>query len=192
MLRAALDLQMEAVTYHLNGPPLEKSPSSLASMFHPGPYGIYETKDGYVALSMSPLPVLQEALQLPELAPLATDRFNYPARERIARVLEPVMRTRTTAAWVDFLVPRGVWAAPVLDYDGVFSDPAVKEADVTEEVNHPSAGPVRLLRFPLEFSGGRAAVRRLPPMSGEHTGEILRELGYTEAETDRLRRENVV
>ncbi len=192
MIRAALDLQMEAVTYHLNGGQMEKSPTSLASTFHPGPYGIYETKDGYVALSMSPLPVLQDALQLPELAPFATERYNHQAREHIARVLEPIMRTRTAAEWVDYLVPRGVWVAPVLDYEGVFSEPAVQEADVTEEVDHPAAGRVRLLRFPLGFSGGQPAVRRPPPASGEHTPEILRELGYTEADADRLRRDNVV
>lgn len=192
MVRAALDLQLEVVTYHLNGARMEKSPTSLASMIHPGPYGIYETKDGYLALSMSPLPVLQEALGLPELVPLATHRFNHPAREDVARILEPVMRTRTTAEWVDFLLPRGVWAAPVLEYDQVFADPAVREAGVVQEVEHPAAGRVRLLKFPLEFSTGRGEVRRLPPMPGEHTEEILRELGYDEAGVRRLREQGVV
>jgi crotonobetainyl-CoA:carnitine CoA-transferase CaiB-like acyl-CoA transferase len=192
MLRAALDLQLEVVGYHLNGARMRKSPTSLASMIHPGPYGIYETKDGYLALSMSPLPVLQEALQLPELAPLATERFNHPAREEVSRILEPVIRTRSTAEWVEYLVPRGIWAAPVLDYDQVFADPAVRDSDVVEEVEHPTAGRIRLLRFPVEFSSGRAEVRRPPPMPGEHTEEILRELGYAEAEVQRLREEGAV
>lgn len=192
MLRAALDLQLEVLTYHLNGARMQRSPTSLASMIHPGPYGIYETKDGYLALSMSPLPVLQEALQLPELQPLATERYNHPAREQIARILEPVIRTRTTAEWVEYLVPRGIWAAPVLDYDGVFADPAVRDAGVVEEVDHPAAGRVRLLRFPLEFSSGRAEVRRLPPMPGEQTEEILRQMGYDEADVRRLQDQGVV
>jgi crotonobetainyl-CoA:carnitine CoA-transferase CaiB-like acyl-CoA transferase len=147
MLRAALDLQLEVLSYYLNGAKLEKSPTSLASMVHPGPYGIYETKDGWMALSMSHLSALQEVLQIPELAPLTTERFNHPAREQVARILEPVMRSRTTDEWLACLVPKGIWAAPVRDYDGLFADPATQEAEVTEEVEHPEAGRVRLLRF---------------------------------------------
>jgi len=192
MLRAALDLQLEVLAYYLNGAKLEKSETSLASMIHPGPYGMYETKDGWMALSMSPLPVLQEALQIPELAPLATERFNHPERERVARIIEPVMRTRTTEEWVQFLVPKGIWAAPVRDYDEVFADPAVQEANITEEFEHPEAGHIRMLGFPLEFSSGQAGVRRVPPTCGQHSREILGELGYTESELDTFAREKVI
>ena len=192
MLRAALDLQLEILTYFLNGARMEKSPTSLASMFHPGPYGVYATKDGHLVLSMSPLPVLQEALGLPELAPHAKVAYNFDAREEIARILEPVMRTRTTAEWVEYLVPRGVWAAPVLSHAETFADPAVRAADAVEEIHHPVAGPLRLLRFPIEFSTGRATVRRPPPMAGEHSGEVLGELGYGDADIRRLREQGVV
>jgi crotonobetainyl-CoA:carnitine CoA-transferase CaiB-like acyl-CoA transferase len=65
-------------------------------------------------------------------------------------------------------------------------------ADVTEEVEHPVAGRVRLLRFPLEFSSGRAGIRRLPPASGEHTDEILQELGYAPEERTRFQKMKVV
>ncbi|MBI2468405.1 MAG: CoA transferase [Candidatus Rokubacteria bacterium] len=192
MLRAALDLQLEIISYFLNGARMEKSPTSLASMFHPGPYGVYETKDGHVVLSMSPLPVLQQALELPDLAPHATVPYNFPAREEIAGIVARVMRTRTTAEWVEYLVPRGVWVAPVLTFPETFADPAVQAADAVGEVEHPVAGRVRFLRFPLEFSSGRATVRRPPPMPGEQTGEILRELGYADADIRRLREEGAV
>lgn len=191
MLRAALDLQLEIITYYLNGARMQKSPTSLASMFHPGPYGIYETKDGYLALSMTPLPVLREALELPELAWCGTAPYTFAAREEIARALEPVLKTRTTAEWLEFLVPRGVWAAPVLTPAETFSDPAIQAGDVVEEIDHPVAGRVRVLRFPLEFSTGRAAVRRPPPMPGEHAEEILQELGYSDLDIKRLGEQGV-
>jgi crotonobetainyl-CoA:carnitine CoA-transferase CaiB-like acyl-CoA transferase len=192
MLRAALDLQLEVLTYYLNGGRMRKSATSLASMVHPGPYGVYQTKDSYLVLSSSPLPSLQAALQLPELDPIAKERYNFRHREQVAQILEPVIRKRTTAEWLEYLIPRGVWAAPVLTYDELFAHPVAQSADVTEEVDHPVAGHVRLLRFPLEFSSGRAGVRRLPPASGEHTDEILHELGYTQEERAHFRHGKVV
>jgi crotonobetainyl-CoA:carnitine CoA-transferase CaiB-like acyl-CoA transferase len=192
MLRAALDLQLEIVTYVLNGAQLVKSPTSLASMFHPGPYGCYETRDGWLVLSMSPLKLLQQALDLPALAPYTTVPYNYPAREEIARILEPAMRTRTTAEWIDLLVPLGVWVAPVRTPAEALADPAVRAADAVETVDHPVAGPVRLLRFPLEISSGRATVSRPAPMPGQHAEEILRDLGYPDAEVRRLREQRII
>ena len=68
-----------------------------------------------------------------------------------------------------------------------FADPAVRVADAVEEIQHPVAGPVKLLRFPLELSTGRAEVRRPPPMPGQHTEELLKECGYSEGDIRRLR-----
>jgi crotonobetainyl-CoA:carnitine CoA-transferase CaiB-like acyl-CoA transferase len=192
MLRAALDLQLEIASYFLNGAELVKSATPLASMFHPPPYGVYETKDSYLVLSMSPLSLLREALELPELAPYGQVPWNFEAREEVARLIEPVLRRRTTDEWLALLIPKGVWAAPVFTYAETFADPAVQAADVVQETTHPVAGPVRLLRFPIEFSTGRAAVRRPPPMPGQHTDEVLGELGYGDADIRRLRADRVV
>lgn len=192
MLRAALDLQLEIATYVLNGARLEKSPTPLATTFHPPPYGVYETSDGYLALSMSPLAALRDALDLPALEPYTAVRWPFEAREAVARLLEPVIRTRTTAEWVAHLVPRGIWAAAVVTLAETFADPAVQAAEPVEEIDHPVAGRVRLLRFPLELSSGRATIRRPPPMPGEHTEEILRQCGYADDAIRRLRDASVV
>src|SRR5437660_2007119 len=76
----------------------------------------------------------------------------------------------------------GGWAAPILTHAEAFADPGFRAADAVEEITHPVAGPVRLLRFPLEFSTGRATVRRAPPSPGEHADKILGELGYARDE----------
>ena len=118
--------------------------------------------------------------------------WNFEARETVARLIEPVTRERTTAEWLELLVPQGIWAAAVNSYDETFADPAVQAADAVEEIQHPVAGPVKLLRFPLELSTGRAEVRRPPPMPGQHSDEILRESGYSEEEIRRLRAAGVL
>jgi crotonobetainyl-CoA:carnitine CoA-transferase CaiB-like acyl-CoA transferase len=192
MLRAALDLQIESASYFLNGARLERSATPLASTFHPAPYGVYATKDGWVALSISPFPALAAALGLPDLEKHAGTTRNFAVREEIARTLEPVMKTRTTAAWVDFLGTRGVWAAPILAYDETFADPAVRASDAVEETTHPVAGRHRFLRFPLELSSGRATLTRQPPMAGQHSDEILKESGYSAEEIAGLRTGGVI
>jgi len=191
MLRAALDLQIEAATYAMNGARLTKTDTPLASTFHPPPYGVYATKDGYVVLSMSPLAQLADALPLPALNEHASG-WSFERRELVARLVEPVMRTRTTAEWIERLVPLGVWVARVNTLDEALADPILAAAEAFEDVEHPVAGRVRLLRLPVEFSSGRAGVRRLPPDCGQHTDEVLREAGYGAADIARLRADAVV
>jgi len=118
--------------------------------------------------------------------------WNFEAREEIARLLEPVIKQRDTAEWLERLIPQGIWAAPINSHAETFADPAVRAADAVEEIRHPVAGPVKLLRFPVELSSGRAGVRRQPPMAGQHTEEILGEHGFSEAEIKRLREAGAV
>jgi crotonobetainyl-CoA:carnitine CoA-transferase CaiB-like acyl-CoA transferase len=196
MLRAALNLQAEPVHYHLNGARLDKPTSPLAGTFHPAPYGTYATADGHVVLSLAPMALLAEGLEVPALAAFAPaaggEPWPFAEREAIARLIDPAMRRRTTAAWLERLVPMGVWIAPVQTYDETFADAATGAADAVEEIEHPVAGPVKLLRFPVAMSCGRAATRRPPPGPGEHTHEILAALGYPADAIARLRAEGVV
>jgi crotonobetainyl-CoA:carnitine CoA-transferase CaiB-like acyl-CoA transferase len=74
----------------------------------------------------------------------------------------------------------------------VFADPVVRHLGLIAEVDHPTAGRVRAPGIPVRLSGTPASVRRHPPELGEHTDEVLRDLGYAKEEIAALRRDGAV
>jgi crotonobetainyl-CoA:carnitine CoA-transferase CaiB-like acyl-CoA transferase len=188
MVQAALDLQLEPVTYYLNGAPLARPSHTIADTFHAAPYGVYQTADGYLALSMTPVSALSEALGgVPALTPFEAPALATSKREEIAEILIPILRSRTTGEWIAALRDRGIWCAPVNDYDQVFAEPAVRYLDPVLEIDHPEAGRIRLLKHPVRYGAGEPVVNHLPPGIGEHTEEVLQEAGYSPADIEHLR-----
>jgi crotonobetainyl-CoA:carnitine CoA-transferase CaiB-like acyl-CoA transferase len=106
-------------------------------------------------------------------------------RDELDADLARVLRTRTTAEWVARLADH-VPCGPVLAVDEVFADPQVQHLHLTTRVSHPSRGEVDVLRPPLTFSDTPATVRAGVPADGEHTREVLAELGYDDDEIDDL------
>lgn len=193
MLESAFDLQLEPIVYYLNGGIVQRPREALGSTFHPAPYGVYETQDSYLALSLSPIKAIREALGgVPELEPYQDPKLAMKEREEIRRILDPFFRTRTTQEWVDLLRAHDVWCAPVNDYEQVFNEPAVRHLDPILEIDHPQAGRVQLVKHPVRYSAGEPELRRIPPAAGENAEEILKELGYSVEEIDRLRSEKVI
>src|SRR3989442_14756245 len=100
-----------------------------------------------VRLSMSPLAQLAEALELPALRDLAKPGWNFESREAVARLGEPLIRTRPTAAGVERPVPAGVWGAAGNESPETVADPALQAPPALEEVSPPVAGPGKPPRF---------------------------------------------
>ena len=193
MIQAALDLQLEPVTYYLNGAELARPQHTIASTFHSAPYGVYETADGYLVLSMTPVKTLSEALGgVSALEPYESPDLAMPKREEIAEILMPILRAQSTAQWITALREKGVWCAPVNEYDQVFAEPAIQYLDSVLELDHPEAGHVRLLKHPVRYGVGEPVLRHLPPGIGEHTVEVLKDAGYSAAEIEQLREAGAV
>ena len=81
---------------------------------------------------------------------------------------------------------------PIYTLAEVFRDPAAKHLELMREVDHPTAGKVKVTGFPLRMSGTAPSIRRHPPALGEHNDEVLRELGFADDEIAALRREGAI
>lgn len=193
MLQAALDLQLEPIVYHLNGGLVQRPGQPLASSFHEAPYGIYPTIDGHLALSLSPIARISQALGDPEpLAPYLDQAVALTKREEIYQALAPLLEERSTTELVELLREHGVWCAPVNDYDAMLADPVVKDVDPLLHFDHPAAGPVTVLKHPVRYSSGEPGLRRIPPAIGADTDSVLGEAGYTQEQISQLREVGVV
>jgi len=108
-----------------------------------------------------------------------------------ARV-EAVLTKARTADWVQRFESHQVAAGPVYELDEVFQDPQVRDMDLVTEVDQPGWGPVRFLGFPFRASATPARIRRPAPQLGEHTAEVLAEIGLSRDEVARLEERGVI
>jgi crotonobetainyl-CoA:carnitine CoA-transferase CaiB-like acyl-CoA transferase len=138
---------------------------------------------------------LCEAVGRPEL--VADPRF----RDRDARehhyeeceaILAPIFRGEPRAVWLERLSAHDVPAAPLNSLEEVFADPQVQHLGMEVTVRHPERGEVRLVNSAVRLSATPTSVEQPPPVLGEHTDALLREIGYDGATIERLRADGVV
>jgi crotonobetainyl-CoA:carnitine CoA-transferase CaiB-like acyl-CoA transferase len=167
---------------------------------HPlsAPYQAFPTKDGWINLGASNQRTwlkLVEVLDDPELA--ADPRFkenagrmgNLPA---LVEVLTRHFKKRTTAEWLTLLERAGVPAGPVLSIREMHAHPQTIAREMVPEVEHPVAGKVQTIGLPVKFSKTPGKVANPAPLFGQHTREVLAELGYSSEEIEKLIAERAV
>ena len=112
--------------------------------------------------------------------------------ERARAVLTEVFASRPAAEWIVLLRENDLPVGPINTLQEAFSDPQIGARDMLQWVNHPVEGRIPQIGFPVKFSDTPGEIRRPPPMLGEHTEEILAELGYDEDDIAQLRATNAI
>jgi crotonobetainyl-CoA:carnitine CoA-transferase CaiB-like acyl-CoA transferase len=211
LLAAHIERQTTGVGRHVSSSLLEFALASLgtlaASTFASGsvpgllgthsptfaPYGGFRTADGWIVLSGAGSEELWirccQALGVPDLVddPRFLDNASRVRhRAALTAALEDVLRSRSTAEWLARLAEAGVPAGDVRDLAQVFASEQVRALGIVRELHHPTAGDHRVVGSPIRFDPPVPASPTAAPELGEHTLEVLSDLGYDRVDVDAL------
>ena len=170
---------------------------------HPSitPYETYRASDGFVNIAVGNDPqwrALCKAVGAPldvlaDDARFASNAARVGRRDELAAILEPIIATRTVAAWIALCDGAGIPCGPILNVAEALAHPQVKARDMVVPLTHPTAGEIRVTGVPVKLSETPGAVRTPPPRLGEHTRTVLAEvLGLDDAQLDRLMEEGAL
>ena len=187
--------QWEAGRYFATGEVPKRSGSAHNTS---APYQAFRSADGWFTLGAPNTRVWQSLCRVLRRDDLLHDsRFvdenaRFANRSALAREIESTTRGRATAEWIAELQVAGVACSPIHDYRQVFEDEALEQRDFFWDAPHATAGDVRQLASPMRLSRTPTRRDRAGPLLGEHTEEIVRELGRSEAELKQLAKVGVI
>ena len=162
------------------------------------PTSAYRTRDGYINVAAH-----GEAIWVRFCKALAregwidrpefrTEPDRAGSRKLLNEEINAVLEAKTSAEWIDALNAAGVPCGPIYSIDQVFADPQVQHLRAAATVKHPKLGDIRIVNQAVKLSRTPASMARATPELGEHTNEILAELGYGAADIDSLRQGKAV
>lgn len=196
-----LDLQVAWLTYQAATYFATDTPPPRVGAAHPNlvPYQAFKCADGkYINVAVGNERFWQRFCKalgredLVEMPEYAQNKDRVKNRDQLVALLQQEFDTRSTNRWVDILEEAGVPCGPINDLADVFSDPQVKARDMLLEVQHPSAGKIKQTGIPIKFSATPGSIDSPPPLLGQHSKEILLELGYSQDEVEALEQQEVI
>ncbi|PPG33422.1 CaiB/BaiF CoA-transferase family protein [Pseudoclavibacter sp. RFBB5] len=187
MLDAITTLQMQELSvFTAGGVPQQRSAEPHAHVYIRSPYGSFATSDGFIVLAMPDLEELGRTIGEDSFIGLDTLDDSWRLRDEVFAKTAARLATNTSAHWLDAFSKTSIWAGPVYGYADLVADPQIAHNGTFVEYEHPTEGLVKTPGFPYKFSKTPARIDRGAPLTGEHTREILRELGHAAARIEEL------
>ena len=174
MFESVLDFQFEVLTcYYNDGKQLPvRSAVNGAHAYIAAPYGIYKTKDDYIALAMTNIVLLAGLLQCEPLARFSDPQDWFTKRDEIKKILADHLATNTVDHWLHILEKAGVWCADVMDYDKLVKEDGYRMLEMEMKVRTSNGITVKTTRCPIRVDGKRLISDAGAPMLGEHNAGI--------------------
>jgi crotonobetainyl-CoA:carnitine CoA-transferase CaiB-like acyl-CoA transferase len=179
MFESILDFQFEVLTcYYNDGNQLPvRSSINSGHAYVAAPYGIYKTRDGYIALAMGNIVLLAQLLQCEALKEFSDNNDWFTRRDTIKQVLAEHLLGNDTQYWLDILEKADVWCAPVLDYEKLVKQDGYRALNMEIVVKTSNGLSVTTTRCPIRVDGKILVSEKGAPVLGEHNQEIEHQFG---------------
>jgi crotonobetainyl-CoA:carnitine CoA-transferase CaiB-like acyl-CoA transferase len=192
MMSASMFLMSQEASYVLNVDPApQRSAAGIAHVHQSAPYGVYETRDGAVVISVfggvGTVRRLVDALGLGDaLHSMINEQQLRFHRDDVARAIAGRFSQMTRAEAIALIEPTGAWITPVRTLAEALADPAVVASGIVEQMDSNYGGRYRIVKEPLRMTATPLVSNRPAPDYGEHTAEVLTDLGIPVSQTSAL------
>jgi len=162
------------------------------------PYQAFKSKDVFVNIAVGndqlwerfcKAVCLENVMNDPKFA---TNAKRVENREEIVKIISDLIVTKDGEEWLKILTDAGVPCGPIYTVDKIFADPQVLHREMVKELDHPKAGKIKVTGIPIKLSDTPGEVETAPPVLGQHTQEVLAELGYSDKDLEKLKQEKVI
>jgi crotonobetainyl-CoA:carnitine CoA-transferase CaiB-like acyl-CoA transferase len=177
--------------YLANGAQPQRGAQGLSGRY--ACYQVYQTKDGrFLALGALEPKFWVNACRVLGREDLIDIQFVDDEQRECIRALSDIFQTKTAHEWLAAFEGVDTCLALVKDVAEMFDDPQVKHRGLIAEIDHPESGKIKQIAPTVKLSGTPGEMRSPPPLLGEHTSEVLRELGYSDDIINKLSRDGVI